>query len=531
MYCRKCGKKLEDKSQYCEYCGAKVSNEIEQMDVPSTVGLRTNRIWVSCIIVVVIIVVILVGVLQGKRASNTIADNEIQTERIVTEKSEVDETENTEGEQVESSGEKWDLGIYQSILDTSLEEQRASKLKDVSEQIAYYYFYNDFNQDGYEELVLRKEEYNFWDTISVYGVIDGKVEMLLERQDETYYDNIDKLMLNGFSISGCTTSDNNFWTYCYIMQDDSFVVDAEFQGYEAWIDESNFEASYRVNIGNTTYQLDSREEYDNMLSSYYEENAGREVGDIWIPLGDTNGRDERLSNLPDSVYAKVSPEAATNFFNDVLPWKVTAELISCEEIDCETEIRYKASNTDAVAIYSIRDEHTTEGYYHPDYEYLYADSGWNEYGSDYPVIYFFNGVPSNNEEIYNKIYEYHLGGNYYETDYELGNVCTLRNVETGEDFTISLAEESISMNNIVSVYATSSLVENNMTHAPERIMDSDVTTAWVEGAEGYGENETIVFDFDNNYQVQGFLLCRKCLSERVEKTGGGSTAEKQTCET
>ena len=158
-------------------------------------------------------------------------------------------------------------------------------------------------------------------------------------------------------------------------------------------------------------------------------------------LPDTSERDERLSTLPDSVYEKISPEAAADFFNSMLPWNVTAELMSCEKTEFGTQIRYKASNTDAIAIYDIDSEqHMGENYYHPDYEYLYADSGWNQYGSDYPVVYFVNGVPENNEEIYNKIYEYSIGGSYLETDYIEGDSCVLTDVETGEVFTISLTD-------------------------------------------------------------------------------------------
>ncbi len=75
--------------------------------------------------------------------------------------------------------------------------------------------------------------------------------------------------------------------------------------------------------------------------------------------------------------------------------------------------------------------------------------------------------------------------------------------ETAENVNVP---ESIDMNHIRSIYASSSLSEYNMTHAPERITDGDLSTAWVEGADGQGIGETIVFLFDGDYSVNGISI-------------------------
>lgn len=75
--------------------------------------------------------------------------------------------------------------------------------------------------------------------------------------------------------------------------------------------------------------------------------------------------------------------------------------------------------------------------------------------------------------------------------------------ETAENVNVF---ESIDMNHIQSIYASSSLSEYNMTHAPERAADGDLSTAWVEGADGQGIGETIVFLFDGDYSVNGISI-------------------------
>lgn len=66
--------------------------------------------------------------------------------------------------------------------------------------------------------------------------------------------------------------------------------------------------------------------------------------------------------------------------------------------------------------------------------------------------------------------------------------------------------ESISMSAVTNISATSALTEYGMTHSPNRICDGDISTAWVEGVTGQGENETVVFMLNDTYRVSGFQI-------------------------
>lgn len=82
--------------------------------------------------------------------------------------------------------------------------------------------------------------------------------------------------------------------------------------------------------------------------------------------------------------------------------------------------------------------------------------------------------------------------------------------EEYESFTINDSNfsivENIDSTKIKSIYASTSLSEYNMTHSPERILDKDLSTAWVEGANGDGIGENIILLFDNIYTVNGFYI-------------------------
>lgn len=64
----------------------------------------------------------------------------------------------------------------------------------------------------------------------------------------------------------------------------------------------------------------------------------------------------------------------------------------------------------------------------------------------------------------------------------------------------------ITMQNISAVYATSELAEANVVHSASRIMDGDKNTAWVEGVDGQGYGQSIRFDFNNVYLVNGIRI-------------------------
>lgn len=76
--------------------------------------------------------------------------------------------------------------------------------------------------------------------------------------------------------------------------------------------------------------------------------------------------------------------------------------------------------------------------------------------------------------------------------------------EKGED--VPETAPAVSMKNVTTVTATSSLSEHNMTHFPSRAIDGDLSTAWVEGISGQGEGESIHFAFDDNYMVSGMMI-------------------------
>lgn len=75
--------------------------------------------------------------------------------------------------------------------------------------------------------------------------------------------------------------------------------------------------------------------------------------------------------------------------------------------------------------------------------------------------------------------------------------------ETGEE---TQAPAPVTMSAVVSVTATSSLSEYNMTHSPDRLCDGNLSQAWVEGGAGQGIGEGVTFEFDGVYQVSGFVI-------------------------
>lgn len=77
--------------------------------------------------------------------------------------------------------------------------------------------------------------------------------------------------------------------------------------------------------------------------------------------------------------------------------------------------------------------------------------------------------------------------------------------ETGGE-TEAQQAASVTMSALVSVTATSSLSEYNMTHTPDRLCDGTLSAAWVEGGAGQGIGEAVTFSFDGSYQVSGFTI-------------------------
>lgn len=70
------------------------------------------------------------------------------------------------------------------------------------------------------------------------------------------------------------------------------------------------------------------------------------------------------------------------------------------------------------------------------------------------------------------------------------------------------AADPVSMSVVASVTASSYLSEPNLNlyHTPERTMDGDLSTAWVEGVDGDGVGESITFTFDRTCLVSGLRI-------------------------
>lgn len=62
------------------------------------------------------------------------------------------------------------------------------------------------------------------------------------------------------------------------------------------------------------------------------------------------------------------------------------------------------------------------------------------------------------------------------------------------------------MARITEITATSSLSEYDMTHTPAYVVDGDLTTGWVEGADGQGIGEIITISFNQETPVNGIFI-------------------------
>lgn len=67
---------------------------------------------------------------------------------------------------------------------------------------------------------------------------------------------------------------------------------------------------------------------------------------------------------------------------------------------------------------------------------------------------------------------------------------------------------AVSMAAVTSVDASSYLSESqyNLYHTPDRVIDGDLSTAWVEGSSGNGVDESITITFDGIYLVSGMYI-------------------------
>ena len=67
---------------------------------------------------------------------------------------------------------------------------------------------------------------------------------------------------------------------------------------------------------------------------------------------------------------------------------------------------------------------------------------------------------------------------------------------------------NVRMSAVTGVTATSWLSEPqyNIYHTPERVIDNDLSTAWVEGVDGNGSGESITLTLDGTYTLNGFSI-------------------------
>lgn len=66
----------------------------------------------------------------------------------------------------------------------------------------------------------------------------------------------------------------------------------------------------------------------------------------------------------------------------------------------------------------------------------------------------------------------------------------------------------VTMGGVTSIEASSYLSEPklNLYHVPGRVVDGDLSTAWVEGIDGHGIGESITFRFDRTYLISGMRV-------------------------
>lgn len=99
-----------------------------------------------------------------------------------------------------------------------------------------------------------------------------------------------------------------------------------------------------------------------------------------------------------------------------------------------------------------------------------------------------------------------LGHDWEPATYSSPQTC--RRCGLAEGFPLPDKSDAITFLNdhIIDVTATTTLSEGKLVHYPERIIDGDITTAWVEGAEGNGYGETITLEFDAPFSVTSFKI-------------------------
>lgn len=125
------------------------------------------------------------------------------------------------------------------------------------------------------------------------------------------------------------------------------------------------------------------------------------------------------------------PESIKRFFTDTLPWDVEVVFEERRDFDTGVQLVYSAVNTDAIIIFDYDPAMLVE-------ERQPYGNPVNKYGSDYSVVYFENGVPSNSMDIYDAMFNSGITVDYYTTDYVSGSTVNLTRCSDNELFTVNL---------------------------------------------------------------------------------------------
>ena len=124
-------------------------------------------------------------------------------------------------------------------------------------------------------------------------------------------------------------------------------------------------------------------------------------------------------------------ESIKSFFTDTLPWDVEVVFEERRDFDTGIQLVYSAVNTDAISIFNYDPAALVE-------EIQPYGNPVNKYGSDYSIVYFENGVPSNSMDIYDAMFNSGITVDYYTTDYVSGFTVNLTRCSDNQLFTVNL---------------------------------------------------------------------------------------------
>ena len=168
------------------------------------------------------------------------------------------------------------VNVYGHVLEACRQKQELSqKIGDKDEELSYCYFFRDFNQDGYEEMILCEYDRTYRGTLSAYSYENQLVLQVWECGDESAYENIYALTEDGFVLRGMSTSGKEHWLTYYRMEDGTFVWDTSF-----WWNETGY---YMEKDG--VIDIYTEKELQQLMKVYEEERVVQEkMENVWINL-------------------------------------------------------------------------------------------------------------------------------------------------------------------------------------------------------------------------------------------------------